>query len=106
MGNRTDQDLIDLPPCHASSFGALPIKDNTSRGFGSEMGTIDGHIPAGRLLFRETWNAQLYGDLQTSFEEGEKRGEDVWIHKGNCTSLLFFFLEAFLAEAVFRGGTW
>jgi hypothetical protein len=75
-----------MPPCHTSSFGAIPRAGSNSlvTGFGSEMGMIDG-VDAGKLLFRDTWNADLYGDLKGAWEEG-KEGTDVWIHKSKSIS--------------------
>lgn len=71
-----------MPPCHAASFGAL----SHGTGFGSEIGLVDS-VPGGRLLFRDTWNAELYGGLQAMYEAGKKAGTDVWIHKNRMSGL-------------------
>lgn len=82
------QDCIDsMPPIHASSFGAIASDRHGKAGFGSVMGDVAG-VDAGRLLMRDQWNSACYGELQTSFEEGEKAGTDVWIHKSASTTVL------------------
>ena len=45
-------------------------------GFGADLGE-----PFGRLLMRGEFNSELYGPLQTLYEEGRSEGTDVWIHK-------------------------
>lgn len=81
----TDEEVDSMPPTHASSFGALaPI----STGFGSEMGLIEAEgtmVNAGRLLFRDQWNSDLYGPLKESWLEGKKNGTDVLIHKNRMS---------------------
>ena len=51
-------------------------------GFGSEL---PGQF--GRLLMRDQFNSALYGPLQHLYEEGEKAGTDVWIHKNRHVTL-------------------
>lgn len=76
---------------HASSFGAM-LRDSTTQlptaGFGFEMGTIDS-VDAGRLLFRDSWNAGLYGELDTIYKDAVKAGNDqvVWIHKNRMSAM-------------------
>ena len=41
----------------------------------------------GRLLMRGEFNSELYGPLQSLYEEGRKEGTDVWIHKNRCARL-------------------
>lgn len=72
-----------MPPCHAASFGGVPSsRHGDNGGFGAELGEVAG-VDAGRRLMRESWNAELFGELQGMYEEGEKAGTDVWIHKSS-----------------------
>ena len=48
-------------------------------GFGAELGG-----DFGRLLMRGAYNSDLYGPLQTLYEQGRDAGTDVWIHKNRC----------------------
>ena len=52
-------------------------------GFGSELPD-----PFGRLLMRGEYNSELYGPLQTLYEDGRKEGTDVWIHKNRYACVL------------------
>ena len=70
----TPAELLTLPPALARSF-SRSIKG----GFGSDIGG-----DWGRLLMRGEKNAELYGPLQTLYEEGKAKGTDVWIHKNRC----------------------
>lgn len=90
-----------MPPCHACSFGSIPRLGSNAppTGFGSEMGKIDG-VDAGRLLFRDTWNADLYGDLKGAWEEGKTTGSDVWIHKSES---FFLSIRGVSTEVWVRG---
>ncbi|KAK4701014.1 hypothetical protein P7C70_g5224, partial [Phenoliferia sp. Uapishka_3] len=83
----TDEEITNMPPCHAASFGGVPTtKHGEGGGFGAELGLIDGR-DAGRRVVRGSWNAELYGDLQPLYEEGEKLGTDVWIHKNRPSGI-------------------
>lgn len=44
------------------------------------MGTVDG-VPAGKKLFRDQWNSQLYGPLNDLKVEGLKAGTDLYFNK-------------------------
>ena len=66
------------------------------RGIGSAMGpveiNVDGEgeeVDAGRLLMRDTWNADLYPPLKRAFEQGSvlKEKPDVWVHKNRMSAL-------------------
>ncbi|OSS48533.1 hypothetical protein B5807_07827 [Epicoccum nigrum] len=63
------------------------------RGIGSSMGPVetgDGErADAGRLLMRDTWNADLYPPLKKAFEEGRvlEKTPDVWVHKNRMSAL-------------------
>lgn len=66
------------------------------RGIGSDMGSLSlsseeggGEVDGGRLLMRESWNADLYPPLRALYEEGcglENR-PDVWVHKNRMSGL-------------------
>ncbi|KAK4690535.1 hypothetical protein P7C71_g6277, partial [Lecanoromycetidae sp. Uapishka_2] len=62
-------------------------------GLGSEIGPVvveDGRtVDAGRLLFRDTWNAALPTALDAAYKEGLKMEHkpDVWIHKNRMSGL-------------------
>jgi len=63
------------------------------KGLGSEMGPVkleDGTtVDAGRLLFRDTWNAALPPALDSAYQEGKmlESKPDVWIHKNRMSGL-------------------
>ncbi|KAF3051125.1 hypothetical protein E8E11_008293 [Didymella keratinophila] len=66
------------------------------KGIGSEMGRIElskeeggGEVDAGKLLMRNTWNADLYPPLRSLWESGRKLESkpDVWIHKNRMSGL-------------------
>lgn len=63
------------------------------RGIGSAMGpvgTLDGEmVDAGRLLMRNTWNADLHPPLKAAFETGRAlpHNPDVWVHKNRMSAL-------------------
>ena len=39
------------------------------------------------MLMRDAKNAELYGPLQSLYEEGKVNGTDVWIHKNRMSGL-------------------
>ena len=41
----------------------------------------------GRVLMRDAKNAELYGPLQSLYEEGKANGTDTWIHKNRMSGL-------------------
>lgn len=66
------------------------------KGIGSEMGRIElseeegkGDVDAGKLLMRDTWNADLYPPLKQLWDEGKQlaHNPDVWIHKNRMSGL-------------------
>ncbi|KIW71248.1 hypothetical protein PV04_03434 [Phialophora macrospora] len=63
------------------------------RGLGQEVGPVtmddgDTVVPGGRLLMRDTWNADLTPELKQSYEEGKvATPPDVWIHKNRMSGL-------------------
>ncbi|KAF2996028.1 hypothetical protein E8E13_002420 [Curvularia kusanoi] len=63
------------------------------RGIGADMGDLEvaggGKVEAGRLLMRDTWNADLYPPLKEAFEAGKglKEKPDVWVHKNRMSAL-------------------
>ncbi|KAL0951235.1 hypothetical protein HGRIS_007953 [Hohenbuehelia grisea] len=86
----TDHELTTIPPSLVRGF----MKGGKG-GFGAEL-------PGGfgRLLMRDTLNAELYGPLQDSFLEGWKAGTDFWIHKNRMSGLWGYqtALDLFLKE--------
>lgn len=70
-------ELETLPPSLLRGFSR-----SSRGGFGTDMGKNHG-----RLLMRGEWNAELYGPLQVAYEEGRKKGTDVWIHKNRISGL-------------------
>lgn len=94
----TEQDIALAPPGLQCAFGFDRIDQSTNegekkpeklyKGFGTEMGEISlptgERIDAGRLLMRQTWNAQLYDPLQQSYSESlHSDRPDQWFHKVN-----------------------
>ncbi|HEV7735976.1 MAG TPA: hypothetical protein VGO47_01205 [Chlamydiales bacterium] len=73
----TCSELHNLPPALARSFFR-----NKTGSFGADMGG-----DWGKLLMRGEKNAELYGPLQTLYEEGKKKKTDVWIHKNRYVKL-------------------
>ncbi|KAK5061293.1 hypothetical protein LTR84_007835 [Exophiala bonariae] len=88
--------------CH--TFPAQTVKTEVSRptkdprlyrGFGSDIGdvTLDDStvVPAGRLLMRDTWNADLTPELRDNYERqglaSTTKVPDVWIHKNRMSGL-------------------
>ena len=67
----TDHELTTIPPSLVRGF----MKGGRG-GFGADLGE-----PFGRLLMRGEFNSELYGPLQTLYEDGRSEGTDVWIHK-------------------------
>ena len=67
----TEHELTTIPPSLVRCF---------SKG---SRGGIGAPLPGdfGRLLMRGEYNTQLYGPLQTMYEEGKRAGTDIWIHK-------------------------
>lgn len=65
---------------------------NGSGGFGAEL-------PGGfgRLLMRGALNSDLYGPLQTEYENGKAQGTDVWIHKNRCVPRIYALLSCHIA---------
>ncbi|KAL8283932.1 hypothetical protein RQP46_005364 [Phenoliferia psychrophenolica] len=82
----TDDEIANMPPSQAATFGAITTGDKSVGDFGCEEGIVAG-VNAGRRLVRGSWNAELYGELQGMYEEGEKAGTDVWIHKNRMSGL-------------------
>ena len=107
-----DADLETMPPAVTRCFGFPGSKkegeevvfdrhgtvrtDRAYGGLGAEMGTVkltnsdrfedeDPQMDAGRLLFRDTWNAQLYTPLRRVYEESAS--SDAWVHKNRMSGL-------------------
>lgn len=107
----TDEDMKTMPPAVTKAFGFAasqgdkPImldrhgtirKDRTYAGLGCEIGEVtvpgsecahkgtDVTVDAGRTLFRDTWNAALYGPLASYYQPAEG---DVWRHKDRMSGL-------------------
>lgn len=62
------------------------------RGLGQDIGTVtleDGStVPGGRLLMRDTWNADVTPELKEAYEAGKSANPpDVWIHKNRMSGL-------------------
>ncbi|KAL1647236.1 hypothetical protein SLS61_007406 [Didymella pomorum] len=66
------------------------------KGIGSEMGAVSlseeeggGEVDGGKLLMRNSWNADLYPPLKQLWESGRdlKEKPDVWIHKNRMSGL-------------------
>ena len=85
------------------------------KGLGTEIGLVtleDGSTAqGGRLLMRDTWNADLTPELRESYEEGMKASPpDVWIHKnrmsglGGASTLCTEFLEKEGIKTLFLRG--
>ncbi|KAK7694705.1 hypothetical protein QCA50_001893 [Cerrena zonata] len=96
----TDAELLTIPPQLVRGF-----TKGGKGGFGSEM--PDGW---GRLLMRDAKNSELYGPLQTAYEEGKANGTDVWIHKnrmsglwGPQTALDLYLQEKGITSLIFAG---
>lgn len=71
-----EAELDSLPPSLRRGFARNP-----AGGFGSQLPEF------GRLLMRGERNSELYGPLQTAYEEGKVAGTDVWIHKNRVSGL-------------------
>ena len=75
---------------HVETSGKNP---RLYKGLGQEIGSVtleDGTVvPGGRLLMRDTWNADLTPELKKSYvEEGKSATPpDVWIHKNRMSGL-------------------
>lgn len=86
----TDHELDTIPPSLVRGFNK-----NGRGGFGSEL-------PGGfgRLLMRDSLNAQLYGPLQEEYLKGSSAGTDFWIHKNRMSGLWGYqsALDLFLQE--------
>jgi hypothetical protein len=81
----TDHELTTIPPSLVRGF----MKGGKG-GFGAQLPE-----PFGRLLMRNQFNSQLYGPLQHLYEEGEKAGTDVWIHKNRQVVLTMGHLSSY-----------
>ncbi|KIV85312.1 hypothetical protein PV11_01017 [Exophiala sideris] len=62
------------------------------KGLGTEIGPVmlddDTKIQGGRLLMRDSWNADLTPELRAAYEEGLKASPpDMWIHKNRMSGL-------------------
>ncbi|EXJ80583.1 hypothetical protein A1O1_08729 [Capronia coronata CBS 617.96] len=73
---------------------AVPGKNpRIYRGLGAEIGPVtldDGTttVEGGRLLMRDSWNADVTPELRRAYEEGLKASPpDVWIHKNRMSGL-------------------
>ncbi|EIW64610.1 Isochorismatase hydrolase [Trametes versicolor FP-101664 SS1] len=96
----TDHELTTIPPALVRGF-----RKNGRGGFGSQL---PGDF--GRLLMRGEFNSELYGPLQTLYEEGRREGTDVWIHKnrmsgiwGSQTALDLYLQEQGITTLLFAG---
>ncbi|EXJ72138.1 uncharacterized protein A1O5_04642 [Cladophialophora psammophila CBS 110553] len=79
-----------FPDPHIETSGKNP---RIYKGLGSEVGPVvldDGRtIQGGRLLMRDTWNADLTPELKQTYEADGKKANppDVWIHKNRMSGL-------------------
>ncbi|EXJ62814.1 hypothetical protein A1O7_03254 [Cladophialophora yegresii CBS 114405] len=80
-----------FPDPHIETSGKNP---RLYKGLGQEVGPVtmeDGKtvVQGGRLLMRDTWNADLTPELKQSYEEEGKKADppDVWIHKNRMSGL-------------------
>ena len=78
-----------FPDPHIETSGKNP---RLYKGLGQEIGKVtldDGSvIQGGKLLMRDTWNADVTPELKRSYEEGKKANPpDVWIHKNRMSGL-------------------
>ncbi len=78
-----------FPDPHIENAGKNP---RIYKGLGQEVGPVtieDGSkVQGGRLLMRDTWNADVTPELKQSYEEGKKANPpDVWIHKNRMSGL-------------------
>ncbi|KAH9898342.1 Isochorismatase hydrolase [Cubamyces lactineus] len=96
----TEHELTTIPPSLVRCF---------SKG---SRGGIGAPLPGdfGRLLMRGEYNTQLYGPLQTMYEEGKRAGTDIWIHKnrmgalwGSQTALDLYLQEQGITTLFFTG---
>jgi nicotinamidase-related amidase len=78
----TKRDLAAMPPALLAAFGR---KTDPHAGLGDDIGPVqrdDGtSIPAGRVLMRDTWNAELYHPLLRT-TDAER---DVFVHKNRLS---------------------
>jgi hypothetical protein len=91
----TQEDIDQAPPGLKRVFGSdgIPNARNVPtsqkkiyKGLGVEMGDVilpnGEHVDGGRLLVRDTWNANLYEPLFQSYESSQKTSKpDKWFHK-------------------------
>ncbi|KAI0669840.1 Isochorismatase hydrolase [Trametes maxima] len=96
----TDHELTTIPPSLVRAF-----MKNGRGGFGAQL---PGDF--GRLLMRGEYNSELYGPLQTLYEDGRRGGTDVWIHKnrmsgiwGSQTALDLYLQEHGITTLFFAG---
>ncbi|KAF1925648.1 isochorismatase family protein [Didymella exigua CBS 183.55] len=132
----TDDEVRDMPAGVTRAFGFSSaaygggggavgvdkhghVAEGASTGLGSAMGTIrlsddegGGEVDAGRLLMRDTWNADLYPPLRALYDQGRalRTRPDVWVHKnrmsglwGATTPLQEFLEKEGIATCLFAG---
>lgn len=65
-----------------TDIGPVHLDDNNT------TTTTSTTVPGGRLLMRDTWNADLTPELRAAYEEGlQASPADVWIHKNRMSGL-------------------
>ena len=90
----TDEDIHRAPPSLKRAFSRGLTTDSSTEtksvytGLGSELGEIvlssGENINGGRLLMRDTWNANLYDPLLESYRNSRSLPKaDQWFHKVN-----------------------
>ena len=96
--------------------GAPHVGTSAYKGIGTSLGLIKlssgEEVDGGRLLMRESWNADLYPPLRELYEEGKRLESraDVWIHKNRMSGLwgtttpLQLFLEKESITTLFFAG--
>jgi nicotinamidase-related amidase len=80
--------------CHKFGVKVESSGKNTRiyQGLGTDIGPIDlgdgTSVEAGRLLMRDSWNADLTPELRAAYEEGPNASPpDVWMHKNRMSGL-------------------
>lgn len=99
-----DDTYKNLPPATVRSFarGSMEATGSASTtratdgksmmyaGIGRDMGTIevDGNsIPIGRMLYKSSWNAELYGKLLDDYNAHKEDGTALLFHKERISGL-------------------
>ncbi|EXJ79833.1 hypothetical protein A1O3_08118 [Capronia epimyces CBS 606.96] len=92
IGDDGDGDGVDTTAKTTPGSGHTQTRPRIYRGLGTDIGPVtldDGvAVDAGRLLMRDTWNADLTPALRQAYEQGlAANPPDVWIHKNRMSGL-------------------